>query len=357
MSGELEASDSGVNLCRFVTSLALALILLAPLAHGQTLAVDDTFSVPYSQILDEEAPGVLANDTFNGEPAEDHSATATLVVDATFGALSLGSDGSFTYDPYFDFPGVDSFTYEAAVGTDTDKATVTLTACSAGPGPTQTVCWMEAPYLTKIENLGYQTIQEGFEDAAAWDASPSTTTREPDTAPSALSQGIIWRTNHPDPPASNEITTGTGPARTGIYGVFDPLHGYAIGIPAGCDVNSPDPECLYKDGFTGASQTGENTLYGIGGHFMGSFGPNLVMILNGGAPIGLGVVPTGDHQFFGVIDSSGFNSFRVEETDGKVGQIRIVFADDFTIAGMFPDFIFFDGFESGGTLAWSATYP
>ena len=355
MSGDLEISDCGVNLHRFVTSLILGLVLFVPLAHGQTMiAVDDTFSVPYSQILEAEAPGVLANDTFNGEPAEDAGAvvTPTPVLDAEYGFLTLNTDGSFTYDPYADFPGIDSFTYEAAVGTDTDQATVTLTACSAGPGPTQTVCWMEAPYLTKIGNLGYQTIQEGFEDAAAWGL-----VRQPETAPSVLSQGIVWRTNHPDPPASNEITTGSGPALTGLWGVYDPEHGYATGTAAECDNNTPAPECLYKDGLTGARQNGENTLYGVGGYFMGSSGPNLVMILDGGAPIGLGVVPTGVHQFFGVIDIAGVTSFRVEETDGKVGQARYVFADDFTIAGMFPDFVFFDGFESGGTLAWSATYP
>jgi len=353
MSGEFEASDFGVNLHRFITGLALALILLSPLAYGQTNAVDDTFSVPYSQILEAEAPGVLANDTFDGQPAEDHVDELTVVLDANYGFLALNIDGSFTYDPDIDFPGVDSFTYEAVVGDSTpSQATVTLTACSTGPSPTQTVCWMESPFLAILGDLGYRSIQEGFEDGAAWGLA-----REPETAPSILSQGIVWRTNHPDPPASNEITTGTGPARTGIYGVFDPDHGYAIGIPAGCDVNSPDPECLFKDGFTGARQDGESTLYGVGGYFDGSFGPNLVMIIDGGAPIGLGVVPSGDHQFFGVIDTAGFNSFRVEETDGKKGQIRIVFADDFTIAGMFPDFIFFDGFESGGMLAWSATYP
>ena len=47
-------------------------------------------------------------------------------------------------------------------------------------------------------------------------------------------------------------------------------------------------------------------------------------------PIGLGLVAVADSQFFGVIDTTGFTTFRVEETDGKVGQERLVFGDDFT---------------------------
>ena len=55
----------------------------------------------------EEAPGVLANDTVDGEPAEDAGATAELLADVSHGNLSCESnpafflcpDGSFTYTP------------------------------------------------------------------------------------------------------------------------------------------------------------------------------------------------------------------------------------------------------------------
>ena len=351
MSGEIEASNLGGALGRIVGSLILALVLLTPAAHGQTLnALDDTFAVPYSQILEAEAPGVLANDTFNGEPAEDHGATVALLVDASYGFLSLASDGSFTYDPDIDFPGVDSFTYEADVGGSTGQATVTLSACDTGPAVF--TCWMEAPYLAKIGDLGYGTFLEGFEDDAAWGL-----VREPNTAPSVVSQGIAWQTNYPDPPVSNEITTGEGPARTGMWGVYDPNHGYATGTSTECDVDVPPLGCLFNDGFTGTRQPGESTLYGVGGYFTGQAQPKLVMILDGGMPLALGQLLVGGHQFFGVIDTAGFTSFRVEETDGKVGQERYVFADDFTIAHPAISSVFSDGFESGGTFAWSATIP
>jgi hypothetical protein len=58
-----------------------------------------------------------------------------------------------------------------------------------------------------------------------------------------------------------------------------------------------------------------------------------------------------------VIDTGGVTSFRFEETDGKVGQERYVFADDLTFAHGGRSSIFSDGFESGDTLAWSATVP
>ena len=335
-----------------LASLVLAVFGWAAGASAQGLiAADDIYAVPYADILLVENPGVLENDEFDGEPAEDAGAVIDLVISpVTHGTLILNTDGSFSYDPSADFPGVDSFTYQASVGAETSQATVTLSACDTGP--TVFTCWEEAPYLAKLGELGYGTFQEGFEDDAAWGS-----VRSPNTALSVLSQGIVWQTNYPDPPISNEITTGSGPARTGLWGVYDPNHGYATGTSGGCDINNPPTDCLYKDGMTGVREAGASTLYGAGGYFTGSAQPNLAVILDGGMPIGLGRLFVGGHQFFGVIDTAGFSTFRFEDTDGKVGQERHVFADDFTFGHSDPTFIFSDGFESGGTSAWSATVP
>jgi len=248
-----------------------------------------------------------------------------------------------------DFPGTDSFTYQASVGLETSQATVMLSACDAGP--TVFTCWMEAPYLAKLGELGYGIFQEGFEDDAVWGS-----VRYSNTAPSVLSQGITWQTNHPDPPAGNEITTGNGAAVTGLWGVFDPNHGYATGTVGECDVNNPPAHCLFKDGMTGTREAGAGVLYGAGGYFTGVDQPNLALILDGGAPIGLGKISVGTEQFFGVIDTAGFTTFRFEETDGKIGQSKLVFADDFSF-GTESTVIFADGFESGNTAAWSVTLP
>lgn len=330
---------------------------LSGVAHAQLLALDDIFAVPVApQQLVVEPPGVLDNDLFNEEPAVDGGATAELVAGPSFGTLECGSDpgfdlcpdGSFNYTPDGAFPGSDSFTYWVIVGTDMAEATVTLTACDGGP--IVFVCWKESEFLAKLTDLGYGSFHEGFEDNVAWGAA-----RSPDTAPTVLCQGIAWESNHPDPPAENEITTGEGPARTGLYGVFDLEHGYATGTSTECDVDVPPDHCLYKDGFTGIRQPDESRLQAVGGHFTGSSQPKLVMILDGGVPITLGWASNG-FQFYGVIDTGGFETFRLEETDGKVGQARFVFADDFTF-GTSLSTIFADGFESGDTLAWSSATP
>ena len=339
---------------RLIATLSLVLVALGwmPCAFAQTLvAVDDTFSVPYDQPLLVEAPGVLDNDLFgDGSAAEAGAGIDLLITDVGHGTLDLLADGSFSYSPDATFLGTDTFTYQASVGSQTSQATVTLTAC--GGGPAVFVCWKEAPFLEKIAVQGYLTFQEGFENDAVWGS-----VRSPDTAPSVVSQGIGWETNHPDPPASNEITTDSGPARTGLWGVFDPDHGYATGTPTECDVNNPPTYCYFTDGFTGINVPGESPLYGVGGYFTGIAQPNLALILDGGPPIALGRVYVGDHQFFGVIDTGGLTSFRFEETDGKLGQARLVFADDFTFAHSGRISIFSDGFESGDTLKWSSTVP
>jgi len=338
--------------------VGLLFVGLVGSAEAQLVAVDDGYGVPYGEPLVVEAPGVLSNDTYNGDPAEDAGATVELLAGVSHGTLSCDSDpsfelcpdGSFIYTPDSFLGGTDSFTYEATVGTETSQATATLTACTGGPSVF--TCWQEASYLAKLGELGYGNFQEGFEDDVAWGG-----VRSPDTAPSVLSQGVTWQTNHPDPPASNEITTGMGPARTGEWGVYDPNHGYATGTPAECDVNDPPSHCLYHDGFTGIREAGESPLYGVGGYFTGAAQPNLVLYLDGAIPpISLGNLFVGGHQFFGVIDTAGFTTFRVEETDGKVGQQRFVFADDFTFAVPIS-VVFADGFESGDTSAWTITLP
>jgi len=345
---------------RAVLWAGLLLVTSASVALAQLVAENDAYGVPYGALLMVEAPGVLDNDSLNGMPAADGGVTAELVSGPGAGTLACPSDpglglcpdGSFTYSPGGPFDGTDTFTYRAVAGAETALATVTLSACTGGPA--RVTCWKEAPFLAKAQELGYGTFQEGFEDNAVWGS-----VRFPGTAPSVLSQGIVWQTNHPDPPASNEITTGPGAAVTGSWGVYDPEHGYATGTPAECDVDVPPPGCLFKDGVTGMSQIGpggQATLYGVGGYFTGSFGPKLVLILDGGAPIGLGLVPVGEAQFFGVVDSAGFTTFRVEETDGKVGQVRLVFGDDFTLATVALP-IFTDGFESGDLSAWSSSFP
>lgn len=310
--------------------VVVLLFLVVVPVQAQLVTQDDSYGVRQNEPLLVEPPGVLENDTVGGEPADEQGATAELVRGPRHGTLSCAAepglelcpDGSFAYTKGESFAGVDTFVYQARLAAETSQSMVTLSACTGGP--TVFVCWKEAPYLIKLGELGMHNFREGFEDDAAWGMS-----RSPSAVPAAYSNGIKWESNHPDPPAGNELTTGPGPLRTGQWAVFDANHGYATGTPAICDVEFPPDDCLYKDGLTGTREVGETTLYGVGGHFSGTATPNLAMILDGGVPIRLGWVSNGPHQFYGVIDSDGFSSFRVEETDGKIGQARFVFSDDY----------------------------
>ncbi len=88
------------------------------------VAVADSFSTPVDTQLDVIAPGVLANDSDgNSDPL-----MAVLVDDVSHGALTLNSDGSFSYTPAGGYFGPDSFTYKANDGTaDSNTVTVDLT--------------------------------------------------------------------------------------------------------------------------------------------------------------------------------------------------------------------------------------
>lgn len=319
--------------------LALLLVGGARAARAQILlAEDDRYGVPFGQALGVEVFGVLDNDTLDGEAAGESGATVELVADASHGALALGTDGSFTYTPGAGFDGADGFVYRAVFGGLSDEATVTLTACSGGPQ--LFTCWNESAFLAQAAALGHPSFREGFEDDAVWGPA-----RSPDTAARVSHRAVVWRANafdptHVDPPPApppppNEITTGSGPARSGQWGIFDPEHGYATGTPGECDVDAPPSHCLYHDGFTIRRAGGPGPLYGAGGFFTGMFGANVAFVLDGDwqNPVGGGTLSGGGHQFFGVIDAgpAGFSEIQLRETDGKVGQALLVFGDDFTV--------------------------
>jgi hypothetical protein len=316
----------------------LVLLLFTSVVQSSVLvAVDDGMGVPFGAPLQVEAFGVLENDTLDGEAAGENGALAELVSDVTYGTLScptnlklaLCPDGSFDYFPDLDldFTGTDSFTYQAVFGSLVSApATVTLTACTGGPDVLS--CWQEAPYLAKLTALGYRAFREGFE-GTAWDSVRSVFD-SPTSAPSITSMGITWTSNHP---GTNDITTGPGPARTGLWGGYDPGHGYATGSKTECDVDTPPIHCLYYDGLSGRMATGGNALLGVGGYITGFYGSNIAILLDG-ASYNVGWLPDAGHQFFGVIDATGggFTSFEFRELDGKIGQKKLIFTDDFIIA-------------------------
>ena len=96
------------NLALALTTCAVCAIS-SPSFTATLSAVDDSYTTPENTELIVGAPGVLSNDIWN---AADGVPTVDLVSNPTYGSLSLGGDGSFTYIPAQNFTGTDTFTYE-----------------------------------------------------------------------------------------------------------------------------------------------------------------------------------------------------------------------------------------------------
>ena len=100
------------------------------------VAVADSYTTAEDTLLSPAAPGVLANDT----DAQGLPLTAILVSGVSNGALTLSSNGSFTYTPSLNFNGADSFTYKANNGSfDSNVVTVSLTVTAVNDAPVNSV--------------------------------------------------------------------------------------------------------------------------------------------------------------------------------------------------------------------------
>lgn len=95
------------------------------------IAVADAYGTPVDTALTVAAPrGVLANDDALGGTA----LTALLETAPSHGALTLASDGSFTYTPAGGFAGSDSFSYRPATTSAGAGDAVTVAVTVAGVG-------------------------------------------------------------------------------------------------------------------------------------------------------------------------------------------------------------------------------
>ncbi len=113
------------------SNIATVTITVIP-ANDAPVAIEDSYSVHEDNTLSLAAPGVLANDS----DIDADMLSAELVNAATHGSVSLAADGSFTYVPYPDFYGTDTFTYRAFDGTEySATTTVTLNVVPVNDAP------------------------------------------------------------------------------------------------------------------------------------------------------------------------------------------------------------------------------
>jgi VCBS repeat-containing protein len=90
-----------------------------PVANGDTYLAVSGIPRPVA------APGVLANDTDADTDSAD--LTASKLTDPTHGAVTVATDGSFTYTASSGYRGADSFTYDVSDGVTESEGTVSLT--------------------------------------------------------------------------------------------------------------------------------------------------------------------------------------------------------------------------------------
>ena len=193
----------------------------------------------------------------------------------------------------------------------------------------------QALFLADVAASGWCVDVESFEADAVWGAA-----RTPATVPFVVNLGITWLPNNPN----SELTTGDGPARTGLWGFYELPHGdFGNGV---------------GDGFFNQAA---DTLYAVGGWLVSNTpGARINLVLDGVTVIdfsGANLVGT-SHSFFGVIDPSGFSTVEIRETEGASGDPKYIFGDDFSFGRVdCYSAIFGDGFESGDASAWSVVVP
>lgn len=208
-----------------------------------------------------------------------------------------------------------------------------------------------AAFLSDLAALG-TVVHEGFE-GSAWDGARSSISGGFVTAPSVSSLGVTWASSNP----TGGVTTGSGPELSGDWGFYAYPHGsFSRGNTDCTDPVSVPGVC--GDGFQGGADSG--VLYGVGGWiktntpfaklgmFIGAYDPAYydpftdsfsneidfgeTCDSNGENCSNNAIIGT-QHKFFGVIDSDGFSQFEYRELEGTNGDQKLIFADDFYLAG------------------------
>jgi VCBS repeat-containing protein len=106
------------------SNVATVSITVSAGGNAPPVAVDDAYTTSQGKLLNQAAPGVLANDT----DANGNALTAVLITSVSHGTVALNPTGSFFYTPAANFNGADSFTYKASDGmAQSNVATVSIT--------------------------------------------------------------------------------------------------------------------------------------------------------------------------------------------------------------------------------------
>ncbi|MCA9244440.1 MAG: hypothetical protein KDA32_10825 [Phycisphaerales bacterium] len=192
----------------------------------------------------------------------------------------------------------------------------------------QTTYFDEPNYLAAVAAGGWATVTEGFENDDPWGLVRTTIVYGTRIAPDAPSKGITWDGSGG---GLHSITTSEGAANFGTWGFYSSPHGDILsGIHDGLTVSCPE------------------TMYAFGIWIRGTFGANVILIVDGDEanPIDLGSICTydqfgeeigcidrnlGNTDFVGFTDTDGFNTVEIRETEANGDEAQYLWFDNATI--------------------------
>jgi hypothetical protein len=138
------------------TPVVVQLTVMTKGSGAAPVAIGDSYATTKNTTLVVAAPGVLTNDT----DAESDGLGAFVDTPPIHGALTLSSNGGFTYTPFTDYLGPDAFTYRVTDGNSWSQlVTVALTVATSGPIDPQSDAifrdGFEAPPLPSVAKAAF----------------------------------------------------------------------------------------------------------------------------------------------------------------------------------------------------------
>ncbi len=208
-------SDDQLTSADITVTITVQAVNDAPIADADEYTIDED-----NKLIVDASEGVLDND----EDTEGDSLTAVLANGPEHGTLKLEDDGSFTYEPYEDFNGSDSFTYYAAdaeLNSAETTVTITVGAVNDLPVATTDAVTLETVTATDIDVLANDTDADTG-DTITIEAFDSTS-----------QQGATITLNadntlHYDPTTSTSLSDGTATTDSFSYTITDGNSGVSV---------------------------------------------------------------------------------------------------------------------------------
>jgi VCBS repeat-containing protein len=158
-----EVSDGNGGTAQASVTITIYALNDTPIPVSDSYSVDENSSIDVSLSL-----GLIANDTdLDGDTL---TVDTTPVVDVSNGTLVLSSDGTFTYTPYTNYYGSDSFTYRVTDGNGGAATTTVSITVTEVPNQAPVIAGVDSTYtLTQGQDTVITATATDIDgDAVTW---------------------------------------------------------------------------------------------------------------------------------------------------------------------------------------------